>query len=243
MVGQYQLRIYLLGKFRHGNGLPLAQGGPAHIVPGGRAVKALAEFDFPGQQPPGGILQIGVHPQQIGFPPVGEGNGREIVSNLPGCDIGKRSRLRFPGDQIHPVGIDHGNQMDGGRFQNGLGGHAVEFPAGFVSLCQFFCEFQQHRGGNPLVGMEGGAVDHVPLPLSHGKGADGISEGTLGQHPAAKKRIPGRERLHRFPASFAGHGNIGLNDSQKITSRHGMRREVILFPICKNYRSNFRSFS
>ena len=133
--------------------------------------------------------------------------------------------------------------MDGGRFQNGLGGHTVEFPASIIGLCQLFCEFQQHQSGNPLVGMEGGAVDHVPLPFSQRQGADGISEGTLGQHPAAKKRVPGSERLHRFPAPPAGYGNIGLNNSQKITSRHGMRREVILFPIFKNYRSNFRSFS
>ena len=81
VVGQGPGRGEPPGQVRHGLRLRLAEGPHPHKVPGGRSVKALSVFDLPGPLPPGGIVQVQIHPPAVGFPPVGERDGRKVPGN------------------------------------------------------------------------------------------------------------------------------------------------------------------
>ena len=55
---QHQFRVYHLGVAGKCLGLQLIKGRAAHIIPGAGEGIALGEFDLPGLEPPGGIVEI-----------------------------------------------------------------------------------------------------------------------------------------------------------------------------------------
>ena len=167
-------------------------------------------------------MKVQIHPQQIGFPALGEGNSGVIVGKGLGGGVFQGSRFDGPGDQIHPVRVHHGYGVNGGGFQDIPGGHAKNTAVRFRRLCQLLQKFQQHRGGNPLVGVVGGGIEHLPLSGADAQGENGSTEGGGGQAVGGKGGIPAQQLPDGLLAQFGGHGYISLHNGQKITSRKYM---------------------
>ena len=226
MVGQHQSRIDLFRVLCQSDGFPLVQGCPAHIVPGPGFGKALTKFDLPGLQPPGGILQVQVNAKQIGLPAVGEGNVGIIVRQPLGGFVFQRSRFDCPGNQIHTVGIHHGHGVNGGGLYDILGIHSVKLSLILHRFRQLFHKFQDHRGGDPFVGMMGGGIDHLPVSIANDQRPHRPAESGGGQKFAAQERVCFRQLQNGFLAQCGSHGYVSSHDSQKITSGYGMREGV-----------------
>ena len=109
--------------------------------------------------------------------------------------------------------------MDGGSFDNILGLDPVESAAGLEGLSQLLREFQQHRGGDPFVGMVGGGIENPSLPLADHQRQHRTAIGGGGQQFHTEEGIGRGQRPDGLLARRGSHGNIGLHDSQKITSR------------------------
>ena len=153
MIGKDQRRVYIVGISGERTAFRLGEGGVAHVIPGSGTGIALREFDLPSLQPAGGILQIQIHPGKVCFPALGESNGGIVLGQLTGVFVFGAVRRKRAVDQIHAVGIDHGNDVNGGGLVNGEPADTEDFFSGCNGLCQFFGKFQQHKSGDPFVGV------------------------------------------------------------------------------------------
>ena len=169
-------------------------------------------------------MQIQVNPQQVCFPALGEGNRWVIVRQGLGGGIFQRPRLNGPGDQIHPIRVNHGHSVNGGGVQNVPGGYAENPSASFRCLCQLLQKFQQHRSGDPLVGVVGGGVEHLPLSRADAQGQNGSPKGGGGQAFGGKSGIPPQKLPDGLLAQFGCHGYVSLDNGQNITSQKYMPR-------------------
>ena len=219
MEGNHQIRIDIFRVLRQRDGFPLVQGRTSHIIPGTGLCESLRKLDFPGAEPSGGILEIQIHPQQVGFPAVRERNGRIVVRQRLGCFVFQCAFFDGAGDQIHPIGIDHGHGIDGGCFQNILRGHTENSCVRFRCLRQLLQKFQKYRGSNPLVGMVCCGIEYLPVTLADDQRQYGSAESGRCQAFGLKRGIPPYKRSNDSLAQGGGHGNVGLHNSQNITSR------------------------
>ena len=119
------------------------------------------------------------------------------------------------GDQIHPVRVHHGHQADGAVFIEHLTGNTENTASFGDGLGQIFGKFQQHRGGNPLVGMVGGGENHPPVPLADAHGGDRTAIGGVGQNPGLNKGIGLGQIPKHLLAEGRRHGAVNRNDRQK----------------------------
>lgn len=113
VIGQDQGRVQGLSVPGQSLGFPLIQRGPAYVIPRAGTGEALLELDLPGSFPPCRVIQIQVNPQEICFPAVGEGNAGVIGSQAPGKGVVSAVCRQSAGDQIHAIGVHHGDHMDG----------------------------------------------------------------------------------------------------------------------------------
>ena len=214
--GDDDVGINALGVVIERLNLRLAQGEAPHEIPGAGAGVALGEFDLPGLEPPGGVLQVQVDPLQIGLPALREGDGRiESGQLLRLRDLFGGGGSRHQGDA---VGVDHGDEGDGGGAGQFLRAYAADGAAGADGFGVVLDEFQEHRGGEPFVGMVGGGIEHPSLPFSDGHGADGTPPGGGCQFLHAQEGILRRQPLHQGIRQLRRHGNVSGYNGHKITS-------------------------
>ena len=157
VIRQHQRRVQSPGEKRQGPALRLAQGSGAGVVSGRRAGKARRRLPPPGRLPSCGVLEVQIHAPKVGLPPGGERQLRPGGRQGPGPSQ-DRTLLQAAGDQIRPVGVDKRRDIHRAPLQERPSGNASDFAVLFPGPGQGLGKFQQHRHGNPLVGVVPAAV-------------------------------------------------------------------------------------
>ena len=215
MEGQCQGRVQIPGKVGHGDAFPLGQGRAPHVVPGAGTGVALGEFDFPCLEPPGGVLQVQIHAQKVGLPALREGDVRIIVCQTGGLFPLQAPFRNRPGNQVHAVRVHHGHQENTAIALKEIAGDAVDAAALGNGPGQLLGKFQEHRGGDPFVGMVSGGKEHRPSAGTDAQGQHLPAEGGGGKAPAAAHRVGFGDFRNGIPAQTVGHGQVCFDN------RHG----------------------